>query len=167
MNGGKGDASRSPGFVITNVGVLDGTEVMPIDLEAATAALVARAHQKLENEDRRLQAAIDAATRKLPSDAKAVEQKPTVAFFRRVEWDDKKKLLEYAYLQVSARRYVGNPVEAPQPRCSPGQPCAQPQMRIPTYEIGASKGLRQHLSAQGVLVDETFYEPQLNTSLGQ
>ena len=163
VNGGKGDASNDPSFVITNVRVLDGTEVLPLDLDAVIAVLSTRANLRLkeladEGELRRKAAAstLDEAARVTPreGDGWAYEWAPQPW----VTWDDAKRELSILHVQRLPARYEG-PTRPVPVHCAPGQPCAQ-MMATPRFQIDVLQAVRQTVSAAGVLIEEVTFEPQ-------
>jgi hypothetical protein len=168
VNGGQGDATKDSQFVITNVRVLDRSEILPLDLDAVVAALSQRAASRLkelesEGEVRRraAESSIDAAARRLPPkewDGWSTEYAPQPW----VSWDDTKRELSVLHVQRRPARYEA-PARPLPVRCAPGQPCAQ-MMEVPRFQIDVLQAVRHTVSAAGVLREEITFEPQVRVT---
>jgi len=159
VNSGKGDASNDGHFVITNVRVLDGTEVFPVDLAAATAALDARARTKLVASLQGAQPELARARQKLPADARP--SAPTESFRWTAAWDEAGKELRLTFFLSRVEHYL-SPARPVERHCPAGMPCAQ-QLITPEFTIRVVAAVDQRLSAAGELTAETVYGAQVQT----
>lgn len=160
VNGGRGDATKDQLFVITNVRVLDGSEVLPLDLEAATATLSARAAERLKGLEREAARTLKDAETELPAgtlrDTRDEERGVTREL--RLNWDDAKRALSLVHLERRRSRYEAPPHPLPV-TCAPGAPCQQ-QVEYPVFEIEVTQAVRQVVTADGVLTEETTFRPR-------
>jgi hypothetical protein len=165
INGGKGDATKDPSFVITNVRVLDRSLLLPLDLDAAVKALSARAVLRLKELETEGDAMRKAAEATIDRAARRVEAKESDGWGRElapqpwVSWDDAKHELSIVHLQRREARYEAPPRPLPV-QCLPGQPCAQ-MSEIPRFQIDVLQAVRQTVSDAGVLLEEVTYTPQV------
>lgn len=159
VNGGRGDATKDQLFVITNARVLDGSEVLPIDLGAAMTALSARAADRfkaLEGAAARTQKNVEA---ELPvGTQRDTREEWPAATGSRLTWDDAKREISLVHVQRRKLRYEAPPRPLPV-RCAPGAPCQQ-QVEYPVFEVEVVQAVRQVVSANGVLMEETVYQPR-------
>lgn len=162
VNHGHGEKAADPTFVITEARVLDGTEVLPIDLEAAAKALDERAQASFSAAEQRAAADVKSAEKKLPPDVTRNTRPPAIDRRRSVTWDDARKELTFTYLETWGAAHAG-PTKALESNCPPGAPCL-PSYDVTTYSIGFQVGVQLRLSAAGKLLEETTFEPQVKTS---
>jgi hypothetical protein len=162
VNHGHGEA-HAANFTITKLRVLDGTEVLPLDLAAAASALDERARALIATASEQAEVEVQRAEKKLPADARLVTREPRVRARMGIAWDDQRKQLTFTYLHESSTVTYQGPTRALPTTCALNEPC-RPRSETPVYSVQFVIGVRQTLSAAGVLSEETTFEPQVTTT---
>jgi hypothetical protein len=75
-----------------------------------------------------------------------------------VRWNDG---LEVTTFFLDAQDWLGPRFPVPV-ECAPGQPCAQRASQN-AFSVHGSVAVRQRISAKGVLLEETVFEPRVET----
>lgn len=162
VNHGHGEA-YSPNFAVTKLRVLDGTEVLPLDLAAAASVLDERAQSSIVAASKRAEPLVQKAEKKLPADARLVTRTPGIRSRMAIAWDGKRKELTFTYLHENVSVTYQGPTRNLPTNCALGEPC-RPRAETPVYTVQFAVGVRQTLSASGALVEETTFEPQVTTA---
>lgn len=166
INHGAGGSS-SDWFIATEVRLLENTTVFPLELESTLASLRERTRAAFDAKTRAFDAKVlDGFARaqkrlapKETSDKRPPLPKPRVTDLESgmARWDERRQVLVVTTQRHHEEEHLG--MERRQSgRCSPGQPCQQ-RVIHPGVRVTTLMAVRQIVSAQGRLVEETTFEP--------
>jgi hypothetical protein len=163
---GSGDGS-SEGLVVLEARLLEKTTVFPLELESTLASLRDRTRAAFEAQAsdfdaRMLDGAVRArkrlAPRKLSGKATPLRE-PQVAdaVSGTARWDERRQVLVVTTRRLHQEEHPGED-RTESPRCAPGEPCRE-RVVTPVARATTLMAVRQLVSAQGHLVEETTFAP--------